>query len=87
MSVLSVFFLIFIQLFIFLELVEDLVGGSFQIHFGEEDSVYRLIFFLFSFIFVSPIIYILIITLLTVPIIDPVISQCSSPQSVSSLRG
>ena len=68
--------------FFFVELVEDLVGGTFPIPFGEEDNVYRMKICILIFLsfFVSQIIYILSIILITVPFIGLLLSQCSSSQ-------
>ena len=58
---------------------------NFSRYLLEKRTVFISWIFPFLFIFVSPIIYILIITLITVPIIDPLLSQCSCSQSVSYL--
>lgn len=65
-----------------MELVEALVGGAFPDSFWGEYSVYRLNIFLFYFLsfFVSRIIYIVIITLISVPMGGALHSNSVSPK-------
>ena len=65
---------------LFTELVEDHEGGAFTDIV--QDSVYRMKILFFLSFFAFPIIYIFIVTLITIPIICPLLWQSPSPRSL-----
>ena len=70
----------------FVKLVEDLLVGAIPDTF--QDSVYRMKILFFLPFFAFPIIYIFIVTLITIPIICPLLWQSPSPSLLCfSLRG